>query len=360
MNTRAPTNPHRPVISTLENSVPDDELKITSKAATTTLVSPDAVASFKNTPDSSSFQDGSSSQGSLSTGGDWSRDSSSRNGHVAGGKRKKKLQDRPWKPARQYDAVLTDSVDVCGVNPHVISPVKTPAVGIRNASGKNRAGGSHYDHLENNDDDDDDDDNVSEVSSLNDHDKNLDDDVSYDESESKDREKEETLMDDADVDPTLSSRWSKQQPVSAEEIKLAHEKGIGLAVSRADRRRRDPREHLADLSLSPMGKEQEMKKKNHEQVRMEALKLLELANSTGESGQYMIKETYSNEAGGGSNFKSMRVKGLDRSSALSGLGLGAFKERRQKGTYDRMEMEMENDLDDLAQNGAGALRLPCR
>jgi hypothetical protein len=330
MNTRAPTL-HRSAASlAAEDSAPDDELKITSKAITN---SSKDVSSFPH-------NDGTSSQGSVSSRGDWSRDSSSINGLVV---KKKKLQDRPWKPARQYDAVLTDSVDVCGVNPNVISPNKTAASGEGRKSAKSRRddGGDDIDG-----------DDISEVSSLNDRgEKNLDDDdVSYDEAGSKDGQ-DEGLGEDVDVDPTLSSRWSKQQPSSKEEVQQAHLKGIGLAASRTERLQRDRRNHeLGDLSLSPMGKEQELKRKNHEQVRLEALKLLELANSTGESGQYIIKETYSG-ATGSSKFKSMRVKGLDRSSALSGLGggLSALKERRQRGMYDRMDMDADMDLNGSAE-----------
>eukprot|EP00557_Chaetoceros_sp_GSL56_P003115 CAMPEP_0176493012 /NCGR_PEP_ID=MMETSP0200_2-20121128/9327_1 /TAXON_ID=947934 /ORGANISM="Chaetoceros sp., Strain GSL56" /LENGTH=817 /DNA_ID=CAMNT_0017890657 /DNA_START=251 /DNA_END=2704 /DNA_ORIENTATION=+ len=294
MNTRAPTNLHHPATPTLEDSVPDDELKITSKATTTNSSSHASI----------------SSQGSVSSRDDWSRDSSSMNGL---GAKKKKVQDRPWKPARQYDAVLTDSVDVCGVNANVISPTKTCA-----ASGESQ-------NREKKMDDD-------------------DDDVSYDEGE------------DSDVDPTLSSRWSKQQPSSMEEVKQAHLKGIGLAA--ASRMERIPsvgqKNHdLGELPLTPVSKDKELKRKNHEQVRLEALKLLELANSTGESGQYIIKETYSSgTTSGSSKFKSMRVKGLERNSALSGMsGLSsALKERRQRGTYDRMDMDMDMDMDGAAND----------
>lgn len=314
MNTRAPTNLHRPATSiSTEDPAPDDELKITSKATT------------NDGARISSSSSGNSSQGSVSSRGDGSRDSSSFHGVAT--TKKKKVQDRPWKPVRQYDAVLTDSVDVCGVNANVISPAKKDVPGRKSSRSLQDANG--------------DDDDLSEVSSLNDrNEKNLDDDdVSYD----------GNLEKDVDVDPTLSSRWSQQQPSSKEEVQEANLKGIGLAASRAEERlqrdRRNSRQ-LADLSLSPMGKEQELKKKNHEQVRLEALKLLELANSTGESGQYIIKETYSGTSGN-SKFKNMRVKGgLDRNSALSGLGgLSALKERRQRGTYDKMDMSMDMDMD---------------
>ena len=174
---------------------------------------------------------------------------------------KKKSRDRPWKKADDYESIQTDHVDVCGV-------------------------------------------------------KENDDDLSYEEPGTGAADVLGLGLED------VSSRWG-QNPSSPKEVKDAHARGVSLAASRIAKKQ-DFLDIEADDDLSISSRKSATKKANQDNVRMEALKLLELANR--KPGEYIVKETPAPILTG-------RFSGIREKTALKGLGLGGTK-----GQYERVNV----------------------
>ena len=233
---------------------------------------------------------------------------------------KKKTKDRPWKKSKEYDAIQTDDVDICGVHP-------------------------------------DDADASTGISVENDHDDDDDDDISYDESTAPaEKTSAPVNVNTADILGTedVSSRWSKEQTPSTQEVKDAHVRAVSLATERA--RRKEENDDMDDLSLASR-KSDSSRRSNHQQVRMEALKLLEIANSSGSVRNNNREEDSLNSGTGtgirgGGRFKAVREK----SSALRGIGLNNARQRRN---YERVPVSTNTDTNtDLHSNSNANLEHP--
>jgi len=270
------------------------------------------------------------------------------------GNKKKVRSVRPWKQsqAKQYDSILTDDVDICGIA-SALSPIQKLSKHNQNS-------------------------NVNGVNLIPNDDANADDDdISYDESTAMTKTKHtqkngitntntntstNSSMDELD-DLTMNARWSKQTPSSPEELHSAHLKGISLAAEKAakldlsksfDSEELDLELDLDDDQSLASKNSASSRKSNHQQVRLEALKLLELANHTGNNpSKYMVRE---GAVTGSEKFRNMKVQGKEKgmhmhTSALRGLG---FKKRGGKG-YEKMGLglglvEDEADADAFTTN----------
>lgn len=281
MNTRAPTNLHTRLTTSLD--APHDE-------------------DFQPPPIVSPSKNANANATSRNTNLNLSMDSDDHESFEYVNK-KKKMRDRPWKKAEEYDALSlqADDMDIIGVgmggggsttSSRSASP-KTRMVSPANSDGQANGHG----HGNAGDDDD--------------------DDLSYE------NEQNNSLINNIhhDDDLSLSSRWS-QNPSSPEEVKDAHVRAIGLAAKRAAERdlARDelpypeaedggrggrrggggeelelpyPEESnhssASNSNRSTPTKSPNSRAADHHRVRMEALKMLELADRKGEDGGYIVK-----------------------------------------------------------------------
>ena len=242
---------------------------------------------------------------------------------------KRKTRDRPWKKSKEYDAIQTDDVDICGVQPDADADAGA-------------------------------DDGIS-VGGGNENDNDDDDDISYEESaaagpstSTSTSKSKYAPVSTAEILGTedVSSRWAQVQSPSAKEVHDAHERALSLASQRARQKEEKDRGHghdpydniendYDDVSLTSR-RSDTSRRSNHQQVRMEALKLLEIANSTGGKGSYIVRDRDGtpasstiaslgdkSEVRGGGRFKAVREK----SSALRGIGLNGARQRK---TYERL------------------------
>ncbi len=179
--------------------------------------------------------------------------------------KKKKMRDRPWKKAEDYDALQADDMDIIGVKSSR-SPSPAPRmVSPTNSDGHENDGGD-------------------------------DDDLSY--------ENDNLDYNNHDDDLSFSSRWS-QHPSSAKEVKDAHARAVSLATQKAaERDMSTEKEELpypdeegegSNHSLRNSGsnnstpaKSPNTRAADHQRVRMEALKMLELVDRKDEDG-YIVK-----------------------------------------------------------------------
>lgn len=245
--------------------------------------------------------------------------------------KKKSTRERPWKQANAYDAIQTDDIDICGVNTNVVSPPSKKSI----AEEKKQDEEDAKDGVVYEDDDDDISYDASTAAlpypsaSATLPVPKQEEALPYPEVQNQRGVTHQTDMDD--IDAGMNSRWKNAS--SPQEVHDAHVKGISLAAERAAKK---------DLQTS-FGSDDvdddattSSRKSHHDQVRMEALKLLELANSTGETGKYIVKDGFTST--GGQKFKSMKVAGREKSSAIRGLGLTS---RKNRGQYDRMDMDSD-------------------
>ena len=286
--------------SAYDEEGPDDELIISSKPR---IISPDKkslIVQQKQGQDSTVEHDDDKDNDDDDDDLSYDRSSSFQ---------KKKLNNnRPWNQTKQHDALLeTDDLDICGVH-KVVSPSSSPnALPYPDAQTPILA-----------DDDD--------------------DDISYDATTAM--AANISMEEEQELDPTVPSRWTNHTPSTPEEIRSAHVKGISLAAERAamaDLNSSSDMELDDDLSRDgddTSRKSEQSRKSNHEQVRMEALKLLEMANHTGEKGRYIVKDDFA--PSGAPKFKNMKVQGKEKSSALRGLGLSTFTNRKHRSLYDKV------------------------
>lgn len=222
---------------------------------------------------------------------------------MIGGK-KKKVKDRPWKKAEEYDALhTTENMNIFGVD---------------DVKDKERG-----DVLDPNNDDDEEDQVYEDLNSPLDKKKNADlvGDLLYDD---------------------VSSRWSNQQSSPLEE-KVATVNAVGIAASRLadklDDQADDEEEGYDDL-ITPK------KPADHNRVRMEALNLLNLANTKDSRGGYLVKKENATRMAMEIEMKKNRVQ-----SALQGISGGLGLENRKKYerfTPDKMEFDDKDKLHDVS------------
>lgn len=329
MNTRAPTFLQTSSIKDDDSDAPDDELAINSRPR---IISPDKEQFNTNTNTNSNHDDDDAPYDNHDDNYDdlsYTKMVMPTSGNE--GNKKKVKSVRPWlqAKAKQYDSIQTDDVDICGIQ-SALSPIKK----VRNDTNVNLI----------DDDDDDDDISYDESTAMTKHHKN----------NTKDNAKINTSREVDELDDlTMNSRWSNTAPSSPEELQTAHLKGISLAAERAAKL--DLQSSLSTNSHSSSTKDNELeldddlslasknsansRKSNHQQVRLEALKLLELANHKGiNPNKYMVRE---GAITGSETLKRMKVtvQGREEKSNLRGLG---FKKRGGKG-YEKMGFGLVED-----------------
>ncbi len=210
---------------------------------------------------------------------------------------KRKTRDRPWKKSKEYDSIQTDELNVIGVQ--------------------------------------DDADGIS-VDADDDH----DDDVSYDEPEPT-KGSTKVNVNTADILGTedVSSRWSKELAPSSEEVQNAHDRAVSLAMERARQKEYESMVEKDDVSVASR-RSDSSRKSSHQQVRMEALKLLEIANGSSSSRDVRGAMQNQENSGGSANGGGSRLQQVvrEKSSALRGIGLN---NARQRKNYDRLDMSVD-------------------
>jgi len=322
--------------SAYDEEGPDDELVITSKPR---MISPDKksliVQQGKGNNDDDDDDDD-----------DLSYDRSS------SFQKKKVRKNHPWKQSKEYDSLArTDDLDICGVH-NIVSPSSNAndlpyPDADSNANTKTSANTNALPYPD------------AQTPAFAE-----DDDISYDattamagthpyQTDCRTPDAKKAFSMEQDIDPTIPSRWTNHQPSTPEEIHSAHVKGVSLAAERAakaDLHSSSEMELDDDLSLADGDGDGDgddssrnsdySRKSNHAQVRMEALKLLEMANHTGEKGTYLVKDGFT--PSGTAKFKSMKVQGRQNNSSLRGLGLGSFTNRKQRSSYDKLGVGLED------------------
>ncbi len=250
--------------------------------------------------------------------------------------KKKKIKDRPWKKAKEYDSILTseEDVNVIGVS-SVVSPTA--------ANGENYSDSDDDSHFEKR--------GQSGKTKL-----AADDDFSFDD---------------------VSSRWSNQRSTSGE-VRAANNKAVGLAATKLaekydnydeeDDDNHDDDDFEDNVKLSTTNDlATPQKQSDHTRVRMEALNLLNLANNKDSIGGYLVKNdsikhmkvetsmspNRQNQVEKGKNGKVSRVQSALQGMGV-GMGIGLEKRSRGRNNYDKFTLDkMEYDEQDAAMETVG-------
>ncbi len=289
MNTRAPTDFHTRLNTSDTLDAPDDE-----GGAGVGVVSPTTTGALKVTDsDHESYE------------------------YV---NKKKKMRDRPWKKAEEYDALSlqADDMDIIGVKSSP-SPSSAPRmVSPSNSDGHENGVGDG------------------------------DDDLSFE--------------NDEDDDLSFSSRWS-QHPSSAKEVKDAHVRAVNLATKKViERDTSMEKEELphpdeeegegsnhsfrnSGSNNSTPAKSPNTRAADHQRVRMEALKMLELVDRKDEDG-YIVKGLNGPETpsvGGGNSSASKMTNSVG--NQLKKLREKTSLRKLRTPRYEAVSLSQKDDFD---------------